>query len=62
MRKNTANNDIKTLFRHNDLYYWEVADHIGIAESTLLRWLRNELPADKKEILKVAVAEIVAVR
>lgn len=36
------------------IYYWQIADRIGVAESTFVRWIRKELPEDKKaEILKV---------
>lgn len=55
---NLANEDIKTLFRRNGLYYWQVADHIGIGESTLLRWLRKELPNEKKRLLENAVTPL----
>lgn len=60
MRSNTSNNDLKTLFKLNGLSYWEVADHIGISESTLIRWLRKELPAEKKNLLEKAVSEIIS--
>ena len=54
--KNMANAELKQLLKSNGLYYWQVANELHIAESTLLRWLRTELPMDKKTEIENAVS------
>ena len=62
MQNNTANYTIKKTLRAYGLYYWEIADHIGVSESTLIRWLRKELSHEKKELLINAAEEIQAAK
>ena len=57
-RVNQANADIKSLLKRNGLFYWQVAEQIGVAESTLLRWMRIELDAERKDQIASAVAEL----
>lgn len=54
-RVNQANADIRVLLKSNGLFYWEVAGQIGVAESTLLRWLRTELDPEQKAKIEAAV-------
>lgn len=53
-----ANEDVRRFIRAHDVKTYEVARHLGVHENTLLRWLRDELPEDRKEMIKTAVAEI----
>lgn len=56
------NEAIKTALKQNAVYQWEVAELLGIPETTFSRKLRHELPqADKALILK-AVEKIAAER
>lgn len=46
------NEAIRKSISDSGLRYWEVADAIGIADTTFAKWLRHELPAEKqKQIL-----------
>lgn len=48
------NEAIRRSISDSGLKYWEVADAIGIADTTFAKWLRHELPDDKqKQILAV---------
>lgn len=48
------NETIRKSISDSGLKYWEVADAIGIADTTFAKWLRHELPDDKqKQILAV---------
>lgn len=48
------NEAIRRSISDSGLKYWEVADAIGIADTTFAKWLRHELPEDKqKQILAV---------
>lgn len=48
------NLDIREALKNANMRHWVLADELGIDESTLTRWLRQELPTDKKErIIKI---------
>lgn len=49
------NQDIKDKIKAAGLHQYEVADLIGIGETTLVRWLRHKLPEDKKEMILNAI-------
>lgn len=43
-----ANAEIKQIARKHKIPQWRIALALGISEATLTRWLRVELPPDKK--------------
>ena len=45
------NVEIRTEIQKRGLRYWQVADLLGIGETTLSRWLRKELPEEKKNLI-----------
>lgn len=52
------NIDIRTLARVENVKFWRIAEQLGISEVTFSRWLRMELPPEKKELIKTAIREI----
>ncbi len=54
------NQDIHELIKSHGLRKWKVADFAKIADTTFSRWLRHEMPADKKQLIMRAIAELVA--
>lgn len=53
----------KNLKRHaaaNGVRLWEIADHVGISEVTLSRWMRHELPEERYKAMMRAIDEIAA--
>lgn len=52
---NTVNKDIKELIKKAGIHQYEVADLIGIAETTLVRWLRYELTPERKALIINAI-------
>ena len=47
-----ANEEVRSAMTAAKVKQWQVADALGIHETTLCAWLRHELPAEKrKEIL-----------
>lgn len=46
---NMANMEIRVLIEKYRLRHYEVSGALGISECTLSRWLRRELPPNKKE-------------
>lgn len=57
-----ANSDIRTAAKENGVFLWEVAHHIGIADTTLNRRMRNELPASEKAVIFTAISELKEVK
>lgn len=54
MRKNKRNQDIRKLIDKSGLYYWEVAEHLGITPSQFSCLLRYPLePEIEAEIRKI---------
>lgn len=56
------NAHIKETLNKNRVYHWEVAKRLGVSEMTLFRWLRQDLPEDKKQLILKAITEIVTDR
>ena len=53
------NKDLRDEFRIANVRQWEVAEAMGISEMTLVKWLRRELPEDKKNLVRKAVQTLV---
>lgn len=56
------NKDLREEFRIADVRQWEVADAIGISEMTFAKWLRKELPEEKKKLVREAILKVKASR
>jgi hypothetical protein len=52
------NKDLRGEFRIVNVKQWEVAEKIGISEMTFVKWLRRELPEDKKKLVREAISKI----
>lgn len=52
------NNDIRTAAKEGGVYLYAVAAELGISEPTLTRWLRFELPQEKKQKILSAIAKL----
>ena len=58
----TANKDVRLAIEKNRLRYFEVAHVIGVSEATFTRWLRFELPEEKKKLILSAVDRLLSLR
>ena len=52
-----CNKDLRDEMRIANVRQWEVADAIGISEMTLVKWLRKELDAEKKALVREGIAK-----
>lgn len=43
-----CNLEIRQQIKDSGLPFWYVADQLGVADTTFSKWLRKELPEDKK--------------
>lgn len=46
--KRVANEELRKYSKANGVYLWEVAVEMGVAEATLIRWLRLPFSEEKK--------------
>ena len=56
------NQELRKTARENGVMLWQLADEVGVAESTLYRYLRRELPAEQKVKMLAAIRRIAAGR
>lgn len=50
----TKNAEVKAKAKKSGVLIWEIADKLGIADTTMSRKLRKELPdSEKQEIFKI---------
>lgn len=52
------NQDLKDEMRIAGVRQWEVAEAIGVSEMTLVKWMRFELPEDKRQRVLQAIEQI----
>ena len=53
------NKDLRDEFRIANVRQWEVAEAIGISEMTFVKWLRRELPEEKKKLVREAIRKVI---
>ena len=53
-----ANQDIRDYAAKRGVYFWEIAMKLGISEPTITRWMRVELPADKRREIEQVISDI----
>ena len=53
-----CNKDLRDEMRIANVRQWEVADAIGISEMTMVKWLRKELGAEKKALVRAKQQKI----
>ncbi len=52
------NTDIRIQLKKTGVRQWQVAETLGIGESTLCRKMRKELPEEEKEIILNAIEKL----
>lgn len=53
-----ANQDIRDYAAQKGVYFWEIAMKLGVSEQTITRWMRVELPADKRREIEQVINDI----
>ena len=53
-----SNKDIERLLKQEQIYKWEVAEKLGLLETTFCRWWRKELSQEQVQMVLSAVEEI----
>lgn len=52
------NKEIRLAITEADLKYWQVAQEAGVCADTLSRWLRAEMPEERRERVKAAIERL----
>lgn len=52
------NEKIRKLMRRNDVTFWQLAQSLGVSESTLYRWLNYPLPMEREKMLTDAIVRL----
>ena len=52
-----CNKDLQDEMRIANVRQWEVADAVGVSEMTMVKWLRKELDAEKKALVREGIAK-----
>lgn len=52
-----CNKDLRDEMRIANVRQWEVADAVGVSEMTMVKWLRKELGAEKKALVREGIAK-----
>lgn len=52
------NTEIRAALLKTGIRQWALAEKMGVSEFTLCRWLRHELPAEKKRAALEAIREL----
>ena len=54
--------DLRDAIRIANVRQWEVAEAIGISEMSMVKWLRRELPVDKKMRVQEGIRKVLETR
>lgn len=50
-----ANNTIREAAKRKGVKHWQIAEHLGISEPTIMRWLRVPLSPEKEKAVMEAI-------
>lgn len=53
------NKEIRNEIEQSGLKYWQVAEAIGINQTTLCVWLRQELTGERREKVEKAIEQLI---
>ena len=56
------NKALRAAIRIATVRQWEVAEAIGISEMSMVKWLRRELPVDKKMRVQEGIRKVLETR
>lgn len=57
-----ANQGIRNELREKDIPHWQLAQTLGVHETTLVRWLRSPLSPENTACIRIAINEIMELR
>lgn len=58
--KPKANEDVRSDAKRRGVFFWEIAEKMGVHESTIIRWFREPFTPERRKAILAAIAEIQA--
>lgn len=55
-----CNMDVRSAAKEKGVFLYQIADKLGVSEPTMIRWLRYELPTEKKTKIMQIISELAA--
>lgn len=52
------NQEIRDAIKRSRVKQWEIAQALGVAENTLIRWMRVELSEERKAAILAAIEKV----
>lgn len=52
------NQTVREAAKQNGVKHWQIAEHLGISEPTIMRWLRIPLSPEREKAVLKAIEEI----
>ena len=56
--RNTENPGIRKRMRESGIGFAKLSDALGVAETTLYRWMRHELTAEQRQAITTALEKL----
>lgn len=53
-----ANQEVREAARKMGVKHWQIAEHLGISEPTIMRWLRVPLSKEREQAIMTAIEEL----
>ena len=53
-----ANVKVRELAKQVGVKHWQIAEHLGISEPTIVRWLRTPLSPEREKMIMDAISAI----
>ena len=55
-----ANEQIRRKAREENVPHWKIAERLGVCDTTFCKWMRTEMPKEKREKILAIISEIAA--
>lgn len=52
------NETVRKTARNSGVHLWEIGEHLGVSENTVIRWLRTPLDHAKEEMVLSSISAI----
>ena len=56
--KMKSNHELRSILSQNGLYIWQLAEAVGIHETTMTKWLRTPLNAEQQQRVDEALTQL----
>lgn len=54
--------ELKTICKKENIFMYQIAEHLGVSEPTFIRWMRHPVTGELESQILTAVKEIVSMQ